>query len=44
MAKELSQILSALGVLYFFFDFFLWNGGLLNPSIIARISAVGAAL
>jgi hypothetical protein len=44
MAKEIGGIIGTLGALYFLFDFFLWNGGLLNPSILSRISAIGMSL
>jgi hypothetical protein len=27
-------------ILYFMFDFFLWNGGIVNPSILQRIADV----
>lgn len=30
--------------LYFLFDFFFWNGGLLDPSIMTRIANVGVAI
>jgi hypothetical protein len=44
MAKEIGEIIGVLGALYFLFDFFLWNGGILDPSIIARITAIGTVL
>lgn len=44
MAKEIGGIIGTLGTLYLLFDFFFWNGGLLNPSIISRINAIGMAL
>jgi len=33
--------ISGVLALYFFFDFFFWNGGLLDPSIMARFANVG---
>lgn len=44
MVKEIGGLIGTLGALYFLFDFFFWNGGLLNPSIISRINTIGTAL
>ncbi|WP_158283845.1 hypothetical protein [Halorubrum sp. PV6] len=38
--KEVGGIMGLLA-LYFVFDLFIWNGGILNPSILSRIANVG---
>jgi hypothetical protein len=40
----LIEIIGGLLSIYFLFDFFLWNGGLVNPSILQRISEATAIL
>lgn len=44
MAEEIGGAIGAIGTLYLMFDFFLWSGGLLDPSIIARINSIGMIL
>ncbi|WP_232702654.1 hypothetical protein [Halobacterium wangiae] len=39
----MEKIVGAIGTalsLYFIFDFFFWNGGLVNPSIFTRLESV----
>lgn len=43
----LERIFGAIGtvlVVYFMFDFFFWDGGILNPSIMTRITEVGTTV
>jgi hypothetical protein len=35
---EIGRAVAGVLSVYFMFDFFLWNGGLVNPSIFQRIS------
>jgi hypothetical protein len=44
MEKEIGGILSALGLVYFTFDVILWDGGLLDLSILTRINSLGIVL
>jgi hypothetical protein len=41
---ELGRLIGGVGTLYFVFDFFVWNGGLVNPNILQRIANVGTIL
>jgi hypothetical protein len=38
--EEIGRLIGGLASVYFLFDFFFWNGGLVNPSILQRISNV----
>ncbi len=35
------RIIAGVAMAYFVFDFLLWNGGLVNPSVVSRILSVG---
>jgi hypothetical protein len=39
--EDIASVIGGLLSVYFLFDFFFWNGGLLNPSILQRIANVG---
>lgn len=36
--EAIGKAIGTLAGLYFLIDFFFWNGGILNPSILQRIS------
>ncbi len=38
--KAIGRLIGGLASIYFLFDFFFWNGGLVNPSILQRMSNV----
>lgn len=40
-AQGAGGIIGGLLALYFLFDFFFWNGGLVDPAILSRIASVG---
>lgn len=44
IGKAIGAALATLAILYLVFDFFFWNGGLVDPSIFTRIeNAIGLA-
>jgi|GEM_PF-5407839 len=38
--EGIGRLIGGLASVYFLFDFFFWNGGLVNPSILQRIRNV----
>ncbi len=42
--EAIGRLIGSLLALYFLFDFFFWNGGLVDPSILQRIADVTAFL
>lgn len=40
LGKGIGGFLVALAILYLLFDFFFWNGGLVDPAIIPRIERI----
>ena len=40
MIDKLTGVLGTVASVYLLFDFFLWNGGLLNPAILPRMAGV----
>lgn len=41
MIQAIGGLLAIILTAYFLFDFFLWNGGLVDPSILTRIAEAG---
>ncbi len=44
MVKEIGGVIGAIGTAYLSFDFFFWDGGILDPSILSLINDVGMVL
>ncbi|AHG05362.1 hypothetical protein HALDL1_13570 [Halobacterium sp. DL1] len=38
--KEIAGVIGTALSLYFLFDFFVWNGGFVNPSFFARLDSI----